>query len=155
MPVPKHFNISALEVTCLLELGHHLRCDKADELAPWTSYVPTTHAFGLLGRFQEVCLLHRDSPVAEASCQIAVALMKSGLHLAENVTFLTFLSRRLNFTRESTARYLAGVLADHERLQHSIPKLSPGALPHWAVVTTTVARSRAGPALSRRAIHPA
>lgn len=131
--VAKQFGISELEVTELLELGHHLRGDNAAELAHWSTYVPTTHAWGLLARFQEVCLLHRDPPVAEASCEITVALMSCGLHLAENVTFITFLSRHLNLTRESTARYLAGQLAEHKCLNHLIPKLEEGLLPRWVL----------------------
>lgn len=131
--IAKQFNISELEVTGLRELGHSLRGHVTAKLAPWTSYVPVSHAWGLLSRFQEVCILNHQPPVREASCQIAVALMRCGLHLAENITFLTFLSQRLNFTRESTARFLAAQLAEHKRLLDSIPKLSPRALPHWAV----------------------
>lgn len=134
--VAKHFNISDLEVSQLLGLGHHLRGDSTVGLANRISYMPTTHAWELLSRFQRVCILKNQPPVRESSCEIAVALMKCGLHLSENVTFITFLSRRFNLTRESIPIYLAGVLAEHKRLHDSIPKLSPGTPPRWAVAAT-------------------
>jgi len=132
--VAKRFNISELEVSELLLLLPHLLHAAANSAAQNLS-TPTSHAWELLARFQRVCILNHPPSVMETACEIAVALMESGLHLTEKVIFVTFLSERFNCTRESTATYLTRVLAEHKRLTDAVPKLPPGALPRWAVAT--------------------
>lgn len=131
--VAEHFGISELGVSELLELGHHLRHPCSTGIARRRAGWPTTHAWNLLALTQRVFTLCEEPPVGQCRCDIVVALKNCGLHLAEGLTFLTFISQRLALTRAATDCLLAGVMAQHQRLTDLIPTLPPGALPHWAV----------------------